>query len=190
MKRDVEDIGTAATSITYMEDESTSAVSLQSHSAEEAILERAGFWGYLMQIIYQTCAGAIVLTDIVFWCLIVPFLSNTHLGLNALMGCIHSFNAVFIVLDTLLNNLPFPWFRIAYFVQWSCIYAIFQWIIHACGFTWWPYTFLELDTPWAPLWYFLVAVIHIPCYGIYALIFKAKNTIFPRLFPRAFVRSF
>ncbi|KAJ6400913.1 hypothetical protein OIU84_016354 [Salix udensis] len=190
LKRDVEDIGTAATSITYMEDESTSAVSLQSHSAEEAILERAGFWGYLMQIIYQTCAGAIVLTDIVFWCLIVPFLSNTHLGLNALMGCIHSFNAVFIVLDTLLNNLPFPWFRIAYFVQWSCIYAIFQWIIHACGFTWWPYSFLELDTPWAPLWYFLVAVIHIPCYGVYALIFKAKNTIFPRLFPRAFVRSF
>ncbi|KAF9669218.1 hypothetical protein SADUNF_Sadunf14G0085000 [Salix dunnii] len=277
LKRDVEDIGTTATSLTYMEDESSSAVNLQSHSAEEAILERAGFWGYLMQIIYQvsnqdlfipyvlyiyknryvlwssslaiihqyfcldlllnklstgstvvrnsqmklavlivprallmpgnalllvlrsylysllfkqTCAGAVVLTDIVFWCLIVPFLSNTHLGLNALMGCIHSLNAVFLVLETVLNNLPFPWFRIAYFVQWSCLYAIFQWIIHACGFTWWPYSFLELNTPWAPLWYFLVAVIHIPCYGIYALIFKAKNTFFPRLFPRAFVRSF
>lgn len=30
----------------------------------------------------QTCGGAVILTDIVFWCIIVPFLSNSHLGLN------------------------------------------------------------------------------------------------------------
>ncbi|XP_061960705.1 uncharacterized protein LOC133681630 [Populus nigra] len=189
LEGDVEGTGTA-TSITYKEEDRRSTVRLQSHRAEEAIRERAGFWGYLMQIIYQTCAGAIVLTDIVFWCVIVPFLSNTHLGLNVLMGCMHSLNAFFLLLDTVLNSLPFPWFRIAYFVLWSCLYVIFQWIIHACGFTWWPYPFLELDTPWSPLWYFLVALMHIPCYGIYALIFKAKNAIFHRLFPRAFVRSF
>ncbi|KAL9360256.1 hypothetical protein Peur_048379 [Populus x canadensis] len=189
LKRDVEEDGTA-TSITYKEKKSGGTIKLRSHCAEEAIRERAGFWGYLMQIIYQTCAGAVILTDIIFWCIIVPFLSNTHLGLNALMGCMHSLNAVFLLLDTALNSLPFPWFRLAYFVQWSCLYVIFQWVIHACGFTWWPYPFLELNTPWAPLWYFAMAVIHIPCYGIYALIFKAKNTIFPRLFPRAFVRSY
>ncbi|XP_011003161.1 PREDICTED: protein rolling stone-like isoform X2 [Populus euphratica] len=189
LKRDVEEDGTA-TSITYKEKKSGGIIKLRSHCAEEAIRERAGFWGYLMQIIYQTCAGAVILTDIIFWCIIVPFLSNTHLGLNALMGCMHSLNAVFLLLDTALNSLPFPWFRLAYFVQWSCLYVIFQWVIHACGFTWWPYPFLELNTPWAPLWYFAMAVIHIPCYGIYALIFKAKNTIFPRLFPRSFVRSY
>ncbi|KAG6748354.1 hypothetical protein POTOM_048273 [Populus tomentosa] len=251
LEGDVEENGTA-TSKTYKEKQSRSTVRLQRHRAEEAIRERAGFWGYLMQIIYQvshqdllasyvhvlciyknrdalwpsflaiiplyfcldlhlnkfstgstveqnsqikpavliTCAGAVVLTDIVFWCVIVPFLSNTHLGLNALMGCMHSLNAFFLLLDSVLNSLPFPWFRIAYFVQWSCLYVIFQWIIHACGFTWWPYPFLELDTPWSPLWYFLVALMHIPCYGIYALIFKAKNAIFSRLFPRAFVGSF
>ncbi|KAJ6940753.1 protein rolling stone-like isoform X2 [Populus alba x Populus x berolinensis] len=189
LKRDVEEDGTA-TSITYKEKKSGGTIKLRSHCAEEAIRERAGFWGYLMQIIYQTCAGAVILTDIIFWCIIVPFLSNTHLGLNSLMGCMHSLNAVFLLLDTALNSLPFPWFRLAYFVQWSCLYVIFQWVIHACGFTWWPYPFLELNTPWAPLWYFAMAVIHIPCYGIYALIFKAKNTIFPRLFPRSFVRSY
>lgn len=32
--------------------------------------------------VLQTSAGAVVLTDIVFWIVIVPFLSNTHLGLN------------------------------------------------------------------------------------------------------------
>lgn len=156
----------------------------------QEIRQRAGFWGYLMQMAFQTCAGAVIFTDIVFWCVIVPFLSNAHLGLNLLMGCMHTLNAVFLLLDTTLNSLPFPWFRLAYFVLWSCLYVIFQWVIHACGFSWWPYPFLELDTPWAPLWYFCLAVVHIPCYGIYALIIKAKNTFLPRLFPHAFLRSY
>ncbi|KAL3498137.1 hypothetical protein ACH5RR_040869 [Cinchona calisaya] len=152
------------------------------------LLERAGFWGYLMQISFQTCAGAVVLTDIVFWLVIVPFLPNVHLQLNLLMGCIHTLNAVFLLLDTSINSLPFPWFRLAYFVLWSCCYVIFLWVIHACGFTWWPYPFLELSTPWAPLWYLCLAVIHIPCYGFYWLVVSAKTSIFPRLFPRAFVK--
>ncbi|KAF9688205.1 hypothetical protein SADUNF_Sadunf02G0172900 [Salix dunnii] len=74
LKRDVEEDGTA-TSITYKENKSEGTVKLRSHCAEEAIRERAGFWGYLMQIIYQ------------------------------LMGCMHSLNAVFLVIDTALNSL-------------------------------------------------------------------------------------
>ena len=30
----------------------------------------------------QTCAGAVILTDVVFWSIIVPLLSNSHLRLN------------------------------------------------------------------------------------------------------------
>ncbi|KAG6787002.1 hypothetical protein POTOM_008628 [Populus tomentosa] len=74
LKRDVEEDGTA-TSTTYKEKKSGGTIKLRSHCAEEAIRERAGFWGYLMQIIYQ------------------------------LMGCMHSLNAVFLVLDTALNSL-------------------------------------------------------------------------------------
>ncbi|KDP28315.1 hypothetical protein JCGZ_14086 [Jatropha curcas] len=188
-RTDVEE-STTASPITYKEIVAKGSIKLQSHYAEEAIRLRAGFWGYFMQTIYQTSAGAVILTDIVFWCIIVPFGSNAHLGLNVLMGCMHTLNAACLLLDTALNSLPFPWFRVAYFVQWSCIYVVFQWVIHACGFTWWPYPFLELDIAWAPLWYFALAVVHIPCYGIYALIVKAKNSTFPRWFPHAFVRSY
>ncbi|KAK8611907.1 hypothetical protein V6N13_131945 [Hibiscus sabdariffa] len=169
LRRDVEE-NVAENSVTYMGNDVSDKIKLQSRYIQEEFQQRAGFWGYLMQNIYQTCAGAVILTDIVFWCVIVPFLSNSRLGVNMLMGCMHSLNAVFLILDTLLNSLPFPWFRLAYFVQWSCLYVVFQWVLHACGFTWWPYPFLELDTPWAPLWYFALAVVHIPCYGIYALI--------------------
>lgn len=38
----------------------------------------------------QTSAGAVVLTDVVFWLVIVPFLSNTHLGLNTVRTFIES----------------------------------------------------------------------------------------------------
>ncbi|XP_024932912.1 uncharacterized protein LOC107426214 isoform X2 [Ziziphus jujuba] len=163
-RRDLEESGNAATN-TYREKEINGSIKLRSYHAQEDIQQKAGFWGYLMQVAFQTCAGAVILTDVVFWCVIVPFLSNAHLRLN----------------------VPFPWFRLAYFVLWSCTYVIFQWVIHACGFSWWPYPFLELGTPWAPLWYFCLALVHIPCYGIYALIIKAKYTILPRLFPHDFV---
>ncbi|EEF47198.1 uncharacterized protein LOC8265907 [Ricinus communis] len=177
-------------SVTYRVQGTKGTIKLQSHYAQEAFRLRAGFWGYLMQSIYQTCAGAVVLTDVIFWGIIVPFGSNARLGLNVLMGCMHTLNAVFLFLETSLNDLPFPWFRLAYFVQWSCLYVVFQWVIHACGFTWWPYPFLDLDIPWAPIWYFVLALVHIPCYGIYSLIVKAKNSIFPKWFPHAFVRSY
>lgn len=73
-----------------------------------------------------------VLTDVVFWLVIVPFLSNTHLGLNTvktfqpfskilllkqyhhqlnefmveqLMICMHTANAGFLLIETVLNSL-------------------------------------------------------------------------------------
>lgn len=164
------------------------AIKLQSHYYQEEVLKRAGFWGYLMQITYQTCAGAVILADIVFWCVIVPFLSNTHLALNLMMGCMHTLNVAFLLLDTSVNSLRFPWFRLAYFVLWSSTYAIFQWAIHACGFPWWPYIFLDLATPYAPLWYLILAVAHLPCYGFFVLIVKAKNSLLFKWFPHAYLR--
>ncbi|XP_024010778.1 uncharacterized protein LOC18015725 isoform X2 [Eutrema salsugineum] len=103
-------------------------------NVEDEFRQRLGVYGCFMQTIFQTSAGAVVLTDVVFWLLIVPFQSNSHLGLNMLMICMHTANAGFLLIDTVLNRLPFPWFRMGYFVIWSCLYIVFQWIIHACGF--------------------------------------------------------
>ncbi|KAG1338846.1 Shikimate kinase [Cocos nucifera] len=175
--------------LTFRKTKNMDVIRLQSHHEREVTEKRAGFWGYTLQIVYQTSASASVLTDVVFWGLLVPFLSSEHFSLNLIMGCMHSLNVIFLLLDTALNDLPFPAFRMAYFVLWSCTYVIFQWILHACGFSWWPYPFLELATPWAPLWYFCMALIHIPCYALYWLIVKAKNTFLPKVFPDAFVRS-
>ncbi|PIA60827.1 hypothetical protein AQUCO_00300393v1 [Aquilegia coerulea] len=137
----------------------------------------------------KTCAGASMLTDIVFWGLLLPFQSEGQFSLTLLLGCMHGLNLLFLLLDTALNNLPFPWFRMAYFVFWSCTYIVFQWSIHACGLSSWPYAFLELSTPWAPMWYLAIALIHIPCYGFYVLVVKSKISLFSKVFPRSYLRS-
>ncbi|CAM0150019.1 unnamed protein product [Urochloa decumbens] len=117
--------------------------------------KRAGFWGRSMQIIYQTSAGATMLTDITFWGLLVPFFYRDKFVLSLVTDGMHSLNAVFLLIDTVLNNMPFPWYRMAFFVFWSCAYVTFQWVLHACGgLSWWPYPFLDLSSSGAPIWYF------------------------------------
>ncbi|XP_021769972.1 uncharacterized protein LOC110734222 [Chenopodium quinoa] len=162
--------------------------SLQNHDSNDEA-QGVGFLGSLMLIVYQISAGASVLTDLVFWCILVPMMAGKQFELTLLIGFIHSLNAVFLVIDSLLNALPFHWFGFNYFILWSVTYITFQWILHAFGFTWWPYPFLELSTPWAPLWYLGMAFIHVPCYGVYIMLVKAQKSIFSKLFPQAFVRS-
>ncbi|KAL6657440.1 hypothetical protein ACP70R_005220 [Stipagrostis hirtigluma subsp. patula] len=168
-------------------DETNKLVSYYEQIANE---KRAGFWGRCMQIIYQTSAGATMLTDVTFWGLLVPLFYRDKFGLALVTDGMHSLNAVFLIVDSVLNNMPFPWYRMAFFVFWSCTYVTFQWVLHACGaISWWPYPFLDLSSSGAPVWYLGMAIAHIPCFFLYWLIVKAKHTYFPRMFPHAYVRT-
>ncbi|WOG99485.1 hypothetical protein DCAR_0518837 [Daucus carota subsp. sativus] len=144
--------------------------------------ELAGFWGYVFQVIFQMNAGAVVLTDCVFWFIIVPFLTRKDYDLNFLLISMHSINVVFLLGEAALNSLRFPWFRIAYFFLWTTVYVVFQWILHSAHSTWWPYPFLDLSNQHAPLWYLSLALLHIPCYGIFVMIMKLKHSVFSRSF--------
>ncbi|GLT50366.1 hypothetical protein SLA2020_238560 [Shorea laevis] len=176
-------------SLRYTVDESHSNLSKRLNTYEEPhSRQKAGPWTYAFQIMYQVCAGAVVLTDSVFWLILYPFLTSKDFGLDFLIVCMHSVNAVFLLGDSVLNCMRFPLFRIAYFVLWTGIFVIFQWIIHACINLWWPYPFLDLSSIYAPLWYLGVGLMHVPCYGIFALIIKLKNFWFSRSFPESYRR--
>ncbi|CAN8239204.1 unnamed protein product [Cochlearia groenlandica] len=145
------------------------------HERQDMTTRRvAATLGYIHQILFQTCAGAVLLTDGVFWFIIYPFLTSKDFNLDFFIVVMHTVNAVFLLGETLLNSLRFPLFRIAYFVAWTGVFVLFQWIVHACVSFWWPYPFLDLSSSSAPLWYGAVGLMHIPCFGIFALIVKLK----------------
>lgn len=150
---------------------------------QPSAFQTAGIWCYVVQIIFQISIGAVVLTDIVFWLILYAFLASKDFDLNFLIVSMHSVNAVFLLGETILNNFWFPFFRIGYFILWTVIFVIFQWIIHACVSLWWPYPFLDLSSSFAPLWYAAVGLMHFPCYGIFALIIKLKYYWLSKWFP-------
>ncbi|CAL0314071.1 unnamed protein product [Lupinus luteus] len=145
--------------------------------------DAANLWGYMFLITFQTCAGAVVLTDFVFWLIIYPFMMPKDFKLDFLLVCMHSVNALFLLGDTALNCMRFPMFRFAYFVLWTAKFVCFQWFVHMFSSIRWPYPFLDLSSPYAPLWYLAVGVMHIPCYGIFALIVRLKHLWLSRSFP-------
>ncbi|KAK4351462.1 hypothetical protein RND71_030775 [Anisodus tanguticus] len=144
--------------------------------------EAADPWALAFQIIFQMTAGAVVLTDCVFWLLIYPFLTDRNYRLHFLAVCMHSVNAICLLGDVFQNCLRFPFFRIAYFVLWTCVFVIFQWILHIFVSLRWPYPFLDLSSRYAPLWYFAVGILCLPCYGIFAILMKIKKCWLSRLF--------
>lgn len=145
-------------------------------------------WGHVFQIMFQMTAGAVVLTDCVYWCIIFPFLTAKDHNLNILTVIEHSLNAILLLGDAALNGLRFPWFRISYFILLTGVYVIFEWIVHASVSIWWPYPILDLSSPYAPLWYLIVALLHLPCYALFALIVKTKHYVLSKLFPQSHQR--
>lgn len=147
----------------------------------------AGIGTYLFQVIFQMNAGAVVLTDCIYWFFIFPFLTIKDYDLNFMTVNMHTSNVILLLGDTVLNSLGFPFFRMAYFILWTGAFVIFQWILHACIPVWWPYPFLDLSLPYAPLWYFLVALLHVPCYGMFSLVIRIKNSLFSKWFSHSYV---
>ncbi|XP_028772298.1 uncharacterized protein LOC114729467 [Neltuma alba] len=142
-----------------------------------------GILSYIMEVLFQTNAGAVMLTDSVYWCVIFPFLTIRDYDLSFMTVNMHTLNVVLLLGDTALNCLQLPWFRISFFVLWTGAFVIFQWILHAFVSIWWPYPFLDLSLPYAPLWYFVMALMHIPCYGMFVLIVDLKHYFLSKRFP-------
>nr|XP_048327353.1 uncharacterized protein LOC107415294 isoform X4 [Ziziphus jujuba var. spinosa] len=144
---------------------------------------------YVFEILFQMNAGAVMLTDCVYWVVIFPFITIKDYNLNFMTVNMHTVNAILLLGDTALNCLRVPLFRIYFFVLWTSVYVIFQWIAHAFVSIGWPYPFLDLSSKYAPLWYLLIGVMHLPCYGIFAFIVKLKHDFLSKRFPSSYQYS-
>ncbi|PQQ15804.1 uncharacterized protein Pyn_33584 [Prunus yedoensis var. nudiflora] len=140
---------------------------------------------YVFEAMFQMNAGAVMLTDCVYWIVIFPFLTIKDYNLNFMTVNMHTINAVLLLGDAMLNCLRLPFVRISLFILWTGAFVIFQWTIHAFVSVWWPYPFLDLSSPYAPLWYLLMALTHIPCYALFALIVGLKHHLLSKWFPQS-----
>ncbi|KAG8384844.1 hypothetical protein BUALT_Bualt04G0160600 [Buddleja alternifolia] len=52
------------------------------HPGKFHILVTSRFWGYLFQVLFQMTAGAVTITDLVYWCLIFPFITLRDYEMN------------------------------------------------------------------------------------------------------------
>ncbi|XVE83999.1 hypothetical protein DITRI_Ditri16bG0133600 [Diplodiscus trichospermus] len=151
-----------------------------------SVSQAARISSYLFQVIFQMNAGAVMLTDFVYWSIIYPFFTIRYYDLNLMTVNMHALNFILLLGDAVLNCLRLPWFRISYFILWTDAYVIFLWIIHACVSIWWPYPFLDLSSPNAPLWYCFLAFMHLPCYGLFAVIVNTKHYLLSKWFPQSY----
>ncbi|KAL2642034.1 hypothetical protein R1flu_009621 [Riccia fluitans] len=117
--------------------------------------------GYVMQIMFQVAGAAVLMTDSVYWLILVPYVLPKSFQHNFIDINLHCVNAVLLAIEILLNDMYYPWFRISYAVFWTSGYVFFQWILHARGSKSWPYPFLDLATPWAPAWYAGLSFLHV-----------------------------
>lgn len=143
--------------------------------------EDAGVEGYVTQCVFQTVLPAAFLTDLVYWGLLVPLFLPSNFRHSFIDINMHGVNLVLLTVEFCLNSLRFPWFRISYLILWSSMYCFLQWTLHSAGITrFWPYPFMNVDTPYAPAWYFSIIAFHGICYAICLLLALAKQSIWSR----------
>lgn len=154
-----------------VDEENESGVAVLSASSYYQSSEEAGMDGYILQILYQIALGAAFLTDLVYWTCIFP----TYSFVDVIEISMHAVNLVFLLGELALNNMTFHWFRGAYFIIWTAVFIFFTWIIHALGEREWQYSFLDVSANLAPLWYFLLCVVHLAAYAFVCLIIYLKQ---------------
>ncbi|CAN6574984.1 unnamed protein product [Malus baccata var. baccata] len=181
---DYDHVGTDAENGTYIPLENEEK---DSSPQDESCLPRAAAkCSRVFEAMFEMSAGAVMLTDCIYWLVIFPFFTIIDYKMSFLTVDMHSINAVLLLGDAMLNCLHVPFVRISYFILWTGVFVIFQWTVHACVSVRWPYPFLDLSSPYAPLWYFLMGLMHIPCYGIFALIVKFKHYLLSKWFPNSY----
>lgn len=143
--------------------------------------EDAGFSGYATQIVFQALLPAALLTDMVYWCILVPLVLPASHRHNFIDVNMHAVNVVLLLLEFSLNSLRFPWFRISYLIFWSAAYTFFQWTLYSTRLSHgWPYPFMNVDTPYAPAWYLFIIAFHGVCYAVCLLLALAKQSVWSR----------
>lgn len=120
-----------------------------------------------------------ILIAVVVWTILLPYAERIHQRdkiLNWVSYCQHGVNVVLLQIEFLATHHRASVDALPLMLLWPSIYAIFAWILHgtvARGF--WPYPFLDLDTPWAPAWYLGLLLAHLAAFALVLVVSRTKR---------------
>lgn len=127
-----------------------------------------------LDLVLDVCLATSILISVVVWTILYPYAVKLHRPesvLNLVSYCQHALNVVVLQIDFFCTRHHVSLQALPLMVAWTSIYTVFTWVLHgtiAKGF--WPYPFLELDTPYAPLWYGGLLAAHVlGLLAVYAL---------------------
>ena len=139
--------------------------------------ERSPTWlRTVVHCLFEVALPLSWLVTIVLWGILLPAdLMKYHVchECNFFSYNQHAVNTIVLLVEFGLNDLVVTWRHVGLAVIWSVTYCVFSWAVHAAtdpGF--WPYFFLQLNTPMAIVWYPALLLLGI---GLYAAAVGASH---------------
>ncbi|KAJ0409077.1 hypothetical protein P43SY_002211 [Pythium insidiosum] len=144
------------------------------------VLARATRRGWLrLDLILDVCLSVSLLIGVVVWTILYPYskrIGHPEVILNWVSYCQHGVNILLLQIDNVATHHGVSVDALPLVIAWPTAYCIFAWVIHGTithGF--WPYPFLRLDTPWAPVWYGGLLVAHLGVFVLMLYLSKLKD---------------
>lgn len=152
-----------------------------STAAAEAAVIRHPHRGWIrLELVLDVCLATSILISVVVWTILYPYAVKMHYPekiLNWISYCQHAFNLVFLQVDFLGTRHTVSFHALPLLIAWPSMYSIFTWFLHgtvAKGF--WPYPFMVVNTPYAPLWYAGLLLAHVVGLAVVYAISRCKSS--------------
>lgn len=152
-----------------------------SNTAAEAAVVRHPHRGWFrLELALDVCLATSILISVVVWTILYPYAVKMHYPekiLNWVSYCQHALNLVFLQVDFLSTRHTVSFHALPLLIAWPSMYSVFTWFLHgtvAKGF--WPYPFMEVNTPYAPLWYAGLLLAHVVGLAMVYIISRCKSS--------------
>ncbi|KDO18517.1 hypothetical protein SPRG_16122 [Saprolegnia parasitica CBS 223.65] len=134
--------------------------------------------GAALNGLFDICFANSLLVIVVYWGL----LYNPNMRWYSYIQ--HGGNTLLFLIEFALNGFLTQRTSVVFIALFPAMYAIFIWISNVTWLNgWWPYSFLAMSSPVAPLWYIAVFVGHFVMYGAAYGISLLKAKLLPTCCP-------